>query len=194
DRSLALSRIASAATFSNQLDLASQAVVAASTSALEIPRGMVRDQRLIATVTAMLNLAETRLREGTTNMFLPEPTEGSPSALPKIDRNQMIRKAMDDWRRAAALSEHIGNPTYRNEMFFRVADSMGIGSQTIVVEFPKEESNGASKDKEKEKAGNAFDTAYGGLPDKILKGAADLAARIDRPVWHDRTLVTVATA
>jgi hypothetical protein len=192
DRSLALSRIASAATFSSQLDLASQAVIAASTSALEIPLGMVRDQRLIATITAMLNLAETRLREGTTNTFLPEPTGSSPSALPKMDRNQMIRKALDDWRRAASLSEHIGNPTYRNEMFFRVADSMGIGSQTIVVEFPKEESNGTSKENGKEASG--FDTSYAGLPDKILKDAADLAARIDRPVWHDRTLVTVATA
>jgi hypothetical protein len=188
ERSLSLSRIASAATFSNQLDLADQAVAAAAAAALEIGPGMVRDQRLISTVTAMLNLAESRLREGTTTVVLPETPDNSPSSAPRLDRNQLIRKAIVDWRRAADLAHKVDNPTYRNELIFHIADSMGVGSQTIIAEYPRIEPDDTSK------GGSGLDVSYEGLPDWILKDAAALATTIDRPVWHDRTLVTIATS
>src|SRR5262249_25457324 len=62
DRSLALSRVASAATFSSQLDLADQALIDASKAALETAPGLVQDQRLRSIISALMDLAEARLR------------------------------------------------------------------------------------------------------------------------------------
>jgi hypothetical protein len=185
ERSLTLSRIASAATFSNQLPMADQALADASGSALQIPEGMVRDQRLISIITALLYLGEAHLREGRADVTIPD-SPGSPAAQPKVDRVGLIRRARNDGRRAADLATRIGNPTYRSEMMYRVADGIAYGSQSIVNEFPRAES-GSGKDS------SGLDRSYESLPDQMLQEAANLAARIERPVWHDRGLVAVAS-
>jgi hypothetical protein len=205
DRSLALSRIASAATFSGQLDMAESALGDASSAGLLIPQGMVRDQRLISIITALMNLADARLREGRADAVPPsEPVPATPTPSPspaeaetapkaepiapvKLDRNDLIRRAQADWLRAADLSQRIGNPTYRSELMYRVADSMAYGSQTVVNEFP-------GSDPAARRGANGVNTSFEGLPDTLLQQAADLATRIDRPVWHDHALVTVTTA
>ena len=185
DRSLALSRIASAATFSNQLDLADKALTEASRAALEVKAGMVRDQRLMSIIYAEMYLAEAQLREGHIDATLPDNSPAA--ALPKTDRNQLIRRAATEWKRAATLAAQISNPTYKSEMTYRVADSMGYGSQTIINEFPKGDGGTVT-------AALGVNRSYGGLPDQLLQDAATLATTIDRPVWHDRALVQVATA
>lgn len=208
ERSLTLSRIALAVTFSGQLDMAETALQDASTAGLQIPQGMVRDQRLISIITALMNLAEARLREGRgeapVDLAPPSPAPSAPPApgaaaapppqppptappLPRADRNRLIRKAQTDWLRAADLAQRIGNPTYRSELIYRVADSMAFGSQTIVNEFPNPD--GAS-DRGAAEPSKLFD----GLPDRLLQQGASLSTRIDRPVWRDRALVAVATA
>ncbi len=99
----------------------------------------------------------------------------------------MIRRSEEDWLPRRALARRIGNPTYRSELMYKVADGMAYASQTIVNEFP-----GAEKDS----AGDphTVNSSFGGLPDKLLQQAADLAAAIERPVWHDRGLAIVAGA
>jgi len=188
ERSLTLSRIASAATFSNQLDLAEQASIEASEAGMLIPAGMVRDQRLVSIITALMNLAEARLREGRTDAGLgPEPADSPANPLPpKVNRSDLIRKAQVDWLKAADLAQRIGNPTYRVELMYRVADSMAFGSQTIVNEFPSDGGTGRNA--------NGLNTSFDSLPDALLQHAANLAARIERPVWHDRALVSVASS
>jgi len=182
DRSLALSRIASTATFSNQLDMAEKSVIAAADAALLIPQGLVRDQRLISTVTALLDLAEVRIRDG-----IESSTGGEPSGK-MMDRSDVIRKGQVDWKLAANLARRIQNPTYRNELMYKVADGMATGSQAIVNDFPKTDSSAT------EKSARGFDLSYSGLPDQILQEAATFANQIDRPVWHDRAMVSVSTA
>jgi hypothetical protein len=187
DRSLTLSRVASAATFSNQLALADEALVDAARAAMQLQDGLVRDQRLISIIAAQMNLAETRLRDGRLDMSAPDLTDTPAAPLPKVDRNGLIRAALSDWRRAAELSQRITNPTYRSELMYRVADNMAFGSQSVVNEFPQPAA-GPNRDS----AG--LDRSYEGLPDALLQDAANLSARIDRPVWHDRGLVAVASA
>ncbi len=198
DRSLALSRIAGAAVFSAQLDVAEKALDDATTAGMLIPAGLVRDQRLTSIITALMTLAEARLREGrgdtapppavdpaaTTKDAPAKPAEALP--LPP-DRNKLISLAQEDWLRAANLARKLGSPTYRSEMMYKVADGMAYASQTIVNEFPGADSgtDGGSK---------AINSSFGGLPDQLLKDAAALASAIERPVWHDRALVAVATA
>ncbi len=185
DRSLALSRLAGTATFSNQLDMAEKSVIAAANAALLIPQGLVRDQRLISTVSALLDLAEVRIRDGVDNS---STTEVAARGGKKIDRFDLIRKGQVDWKLAGDLALKIQNPTYRNELMFKVADGMAAGSQAIVNDFPKAEGGGGQK------SARGFDLSYSGLPDQILQHAAAYATLIDRHVWHDRAMVSVATA
>jgi hypothetical protein len=190
DRSLALSRIASAATFSNQLDMAETALIEASRAALQMTPGMVQDQRLMSIIVALMGLSEARLREGkpeATALPMTGVPPTTPAPLPKPAPATMIRLAETDFRRAAYLSERITNPTYRSEMMYRVAENMGYASQSIVNEYPRGEA-GSDKDS------RGMDQSYEGLPDRFLQEAADIASRVERPVWHDQGLVRVATA
>ena len=190
DRSLALSRIAGAATFSNQLDLADTALIDASNAALQMSPGMVQDQRLISIITALMGLGEARLREGkpdNTSQLFPTPTTPSVAPIPKIAPAKMIRLAQTDYRRAAFLAQKIGNKTYRSEMLYRVAENLSYASQSIVNEYPRV-SAGSDSD------AGGLNTSYEGLPDQFLQEAANVATRIERPVWHDQGLVRVATA
>jgi hypothetical protein len=98
-----------------------------------------------------------------------------------------VKLAQVDWLRAADLAQRIDNPTYKSELMYRVADSMAYGSQTVINEFP-------GSDPSADRSSGGLNTAFGGLPDKLLQQAATLASRIERPVWHDRALVAVATA
>jgi hypothetical protein len=201
DRSLALSRIASAATFSNQLEMADRALNDAADAALLMTPGLVQDQRLMSIVTALMNLAEARLREARTESSALElqaseaaerPGTAPPPLPRKEDRNRsigFIRQAEGEWRKASALAQRMGNPTYRSEMMYRVADSLSYGSQSIVNEFPR---SPGEADPGKDAAG--LDRSFGGLPDKLLQDAAALAAAIDRPVWRDQALYKVAQA
>ncbi|MFO0910608.1 MAG: hypothetical protein U0794_20060 [Isosphaeraceae bacterium] len=195
DRSLALSRIASAATFSNQLDVADGALNDASEAAMQMQPGLVQDQRLISIITALMGLGEARLREGLndTLAFDLSATPGEENkpapALPPVDRVKVVRGAQAEWRKAATLAAKITNPTYRNEMLYRVADGMGYGSQTIVNEFQR--AGDRPKDAT-EKSG--LERSFEGLPDQILEEAGSIATSIDRPVWHDQALLRVATS
>ena len=49
----------------------------------------------------------------------------------------MIPLARLEWRRAVYLAAIIGNPTYRNEMLYRVAESEAAGSGALASDFVK---------------------------------------------------------
>ncbi|MFO0953644.1 MAG: hypothetical protein U0835_21315 [Isosphaeraceae bacterium] len=199
DRSLALSRIASAATFSNQLDMADTALIDAYRAALQMTPGMVQDQRLISIVTALMGLGEARLREGKPDalgsLMPPAASEapgGKPAAQPALPAKPtpvaMMRLAQADFRRAGDLAARINNETYRTELMYRVAEAMSFGSQSIVNEYPRAAASGEKGES------TGLDTSYEGLPDQFLQEATRIASRIERPVWHDQALVRVATA
>jgi len=182
DRSLALQKLANAAIFSNQLALAHTALDEAARAGLQEPAPLVHDQRLISILTSYLTLAEAHLREGKADMTLPD-INGEATSQPKSDRTDLIRRASDEWQAAATLAGRLVNPTYRNELLYRVADSMAYGSQTIVNDFPAQNPNSA---------GNH--NPYAGPADRLLVDASTVARRIERPVWRDRALVSVASA
>jgi hypothetical protein len=191
DRSMALQRVANAAIFSNQLSLAHTALGEAAQAAVEEPARLVHDQRLIAIITTYMNLGEAHLREGKADLSLPDPSGGDAASSPKSDRLLLIRRASAEWQRAAALAGKILNPTNRSEMLYRVIDAMAFGSQTIVNEFPTRASGGNQ--------GAGTDSArseesFMGPAEGVLRDAATLAMRIERPVWRDRALVQVASA
>ena len=186
ERSLALSRVAGAAIFSGQLKIADEALTASADAARLMTPGLVRDQRLISIITALMSLAEANLREGKTDAAVPVE-ETDPKAPAKVDRSTLIRRAKAEWERAGDLVTLISNPTYLNEMVYRVAENIAYGSQTILLDFPTSEGENTS-----DKSG--LNTSFSGLPDALLVQAAQLAEKATRPVWHDRALVAIASA
>jgi hypothetical protein len=182
DRSLALQRVANAAIFSNQLVMAHTALGEAGQAGVQEPIPLVHDQRLIAIITTYMNLAEAHLREGK-DLSRPEFDVDS-KPLPRSDRALLIRRARAEWQRAVALARMIANPTYRSEMLYRVIDNMAYGSQTVLTDFTS-----APGDPNPESA-----DAYAAPADEILREAAAVVPLIERPVWHDRSLVAIASA
>jgi hypothetical protein len=185
DRSMALQRIANAAIFSNQLPMAHTALVEAAEAGLLEQNRLVHDQRLVAIVTTYSTLAEAHLREGKVDLSIPEfDNETDPNPIPKADHSILIRRAGAEWQRAATLSGQILNPTYKNEMLYRVVDAMSYGSQTIINDFPTQASSPAE----------TTTNSVSGPADQILRDAVDVAKRIERPVWRDRALVAISSA
>jgi hypothetical protein len=215
ERSLALQRIANGAIGANQLTLAHQTLeeAIAATSNVTIP--LVRDQRLIAIVTSLDFLAEALLREGNQIAVVPPPAEvdAKPEALPRrADSMVMIRTARLEWERGVYLASIIGNPTYRNEMLYKVAESQASGSVTIANEYiktPEPESlNGLPAPAERTEPGKtpavdvqsqnraklalAKNENLKKLADAILVDSFEDAKKIDRLIWKYRAMVRIA--
>jgi hypothetical protein len=192
DRSLALQRLANAAIFSGQLALAHSALIDAADSALQESNQLVHDQRLIAIITSFMNLGEAHLREGKIDLSLPEfstrAEADAKAAKPdanafNFDRTVLIRRASAEWDRAATLAGKLIDPTFPSEMLYRIVDTMSFGSQTIVNDFPTHRTGTDGQNE-----------SFADPADRILRDAADVSRRIDRPVWRDRALVAIATA
>ncbi len=101
------------------------------------PTPLVHDQRLIAIVTTLNNLAEAHLREGKTDLAAAEIDDGDAPPIPPARPHRPdppgagpSGDAPPPWPGRSAT------PTYRSEMLYRVVDNMAYGSQTIVNEFP----------------------------------------------------------
>jgi hypothetical protein len=193
DRALTLQRVANVAIFSNQLGLAHHALGEAAKSVFQVRDPLVRDLRLIALITALNNLSDAYIRDGKMDMSIPDmpELENAPAPLPKskVNRGETIGRAEIEWSRAAYLAARIGNPTYRSEMLYRVIDSQAFGSQTVVNEFPHAEPS-SSEAFVKRRTPDELDKRA----DKLLTGAAAMSRLIERPVWRDRALVSIATA
>jgi hypothetical protein len=144
ERSLALRQIANGAIASNQLVLAHKTLEEAITASSQVNVPLVRDQRLIGLVTSLTALTDALLRIGRENLtaLTPDQVAEAPGLEPLPKRPEstvLIRLAQLEWRRAVYLAEIIGNPTYRNEMLFRVAENEAMGSVSIANDFAQPE-------------------------------------------------------
>jgi hypothetical protein len=224
ERSLALQRIANGAIASAQLTLAHKTLEEAMAAAAEVKVPLVRDQRLIAIVTSLTNLSDALLRDRRENMsgaVAPEadaarpdavPPDGSkPEALPKaLDGTTLIRMARLEWQRGVYLASVISNPTYRNEMLYKVAESEASGSASIANESMKASEVDSLADRpapaapsEKDKplalddrarARQAKNDTLRQLADSILVSSFEDAKKIDRLIWKYRAMVRIALA
>lgn len=189
ERSLALQRIANSAISSNQLFMAHQILEDAVSSAVAVQTPLVRDQRLIAIVTSLTILNDALLREGQKGTLAPPPADLKPEAVPKRpDPGVLIRLARLEWNRAAYLAGLIGNPTYRNEMLYRVAESEASGSASIANEFIEDDLDPAKPDKARADRNKAYQTAA----DEELVDSYNVASKIERPIWRYRAMVRIA--
>ena len=142
ERSLALRQIANGAIASNQLVLAHHTLEEAITATSQVNVPLVRDQRLIGLVTSLTALTDALLRIGRENQTVLARDQEAEAAglepLPKRPESTvLIRLARLEWRRAVYLAEIIGNPTYRNEMLYRVAENEAMGSASSPTTSPR---------------------------------------------------------
>lgn len=219
ERSLALQRLASGAIASRQLFLAHQLLEEAITATSEVTIPLVRDQRLMKIVETITLLTDSTLLEGRRIMGESLGIDGDtkPDAIPKgaDDPEVLIRTAKLEWKRGVYLAELIGNPTYRNEMLYKVAESMASGSASIANEFVKADAQNppvtpppaaaAPKPGEPRPAADAgarreaaartrtADNAnYRKTADTILIESFEVATKIDRLIWKYRAMVRIA--
>ena len=215
ERSLALQRMANGAIFSGQLTLAHQLIEEAITATSDVTIPLVRDQRLIAIVTSLNTLTEHLLREGNQSLTVSPPVEADakPEALPKRrDSEVLIRMARLEWQRGVYLASIIGNPTYRNEMLYAVAESEASGSATIANEYmrapetdsqatlpaPAERTEPAKvptvddQTQNRARLATAKNETFRKLADAILIDSFEHAKKIDRLIWKYRANFRIA--
>lgn len=216
ERSLALQRIGNGAIASNppQWSLAHKTLEEAITATSEVKTPLVRDQRLIAIVTSLTFLTDGLLRVGREPMEKlgqMEPDIAGPEALPKkVDANVLIRLARLEWRRAVYLASIIDNPTYRNELLYKVSESEASGSASIANDYAvavelgsladrvptDDKTKGARRPNLDDQARDADATkaAFKNLADAILVDSFEDAKKIDRLIWKYRAMVRIALA
>ena len=102
ERSLSLQRIGATAILGDRLDLARETLDEAGKASLEVPVPLVRDQRLMGTITMMLNLTEALMRRGKDNLLPLDETELE-ARMPPVDRARLIRGLLEFWSRAVDL-------------------------------------------------------------------------------------------
>jgi hypothetical protein len=212
ERSLALQRIANGAIDCIQLNLAHRTLEEAITATSDVTIPLVRDQRLIALVTSLNSLTVAMLREGDQSLAMSLGADGDakPDALPKRpDSTVMIRMARLEWQRAVYLASIIGNPTYRNELLYKVAESEASGSATIAneylrklgtdlaVDLPSPGERPPSNvppgdDRTQNRAKLLKKATYSKLADAVLVDSFEVAKKIDRLIWKYRAMFRIA--
>jgi len=210
ERSLALQRIANGAIASNQLILAHQTLEEATTTASDVKVHLVRDQRLIALVTSLTALTNALLREGREALVPVEKTPPPEALSKRVDSNVSIRLARLEWQRAVYLAQLIDNPTYRNEMLYKVADSEASGSASIANEFvkplendppvseqpttntPRKAVETPKQVEERRRQKVAENENFKKQADSLLVDSFEVAKKIDRLIWKYRAMVKIA--
>jgi hypothetical protein len=172
-------------------------------------------------VETMTMLTDATLLQGrqTLNETANVDAAGKPEALPSGSNDPLvlIRTARLEWKRAVYLAEIIGNPTYRNEMMYKVAENMASGSASIANEFvkpatpaspsqnPPPPADPAPRQGEPRPAANATpprtatagakpedNQAYRQTADTILIESFEVAKKIDRLIWKYRAMARIA--
>ncbi len=195
ERSLALQRIAKGAIESLQLTLAHQTLEEAAKTVDSVTDPLVHDQRLIAIVTSLNTLTPVVLRVAIEERPRRDSDLAGPEASPKrMDTELIFRVARLEWKRAAHLAANIGNPTYRNEMLYRVVESEAAGSKSIADACAKASEAPISfgNTPEVPQGEDLRNDKFRKLADEILVEAFDIAKKIDRLVWKFRAEVQVA--
>jgi hypothetical protein len=182
-RAMAYERIARSAIFTSRFDQAHTALVDARQSALQEPMTMVRDQRIMATITTLLILAEAQVREGMTEELIADEARHSPGR-PFSDRRTWLQNAEGEWERAAELATRLNNKNFRTQILYQVVESQAGGSQMIANQLLRAT---LAKSNLMSQADPLSEAA-----DRDLVLAAAHARLIERPVWRDRALVAVA--
>ena len=206
ERSLALVRIAQTAIFSKQLDDAHRALFEASPAAVAAEQPLIRQQRTVAVIDALLNLAEERM-SATTDLLtgsdeppLPTPDSNNGSnnlgsaldgrtpaaALPDDSRKKRLQAALPEWALAVEMTRKIEDVTARTETLFRIVESEAYSSQRLVTD-PLRSSGTGRPDP------SSLPPDLRTYVDDLLANSARHARMIERPIWRNYATYSIVS-
>lgn len=185
ERALALNRTAKAKLFGRDYKQAHTALVEAAQAVIQVRPGLIRDLRLMAIITTLLDLAHEQIQEGLINDSISSGEEDTRPAKSLKDRMFSLTSARDEWRRAAYLAAIISNHNFRSEQLFKVAGTQAVESQSVA--HVAEKASTDRRDLEGQGPG-LLDFA-----DHLLLQAQGHAGLIVRPVWRDQALLDITT-
>ena len=201
ERSLALVRIAQTAIFSKQLDDAHKALFEAAPASLAERQPLVRQQRTVAVVDALLSLAEERMTV-TSDLLTgsdeapatPPPADANrgsnnpgasfdgrtpAAALPDESRRSRLQAALPEWALAVDLARQLEDMTARTEALFRIVESEAYSSQRLITDPIRPSSGGGRPDP------STLTPDLRSYTDELLASSARHAALIERPIWRN---------
>lgn len=167
----ALDRLARAEIFGNKLDEAIEAIKAAGETAATLPKGTIKNIRIVSLVTTSTNLSDGLIRES-----VEEDTE---------DRYAWVDKAKGVWQRAADLSDMITNPDLRSEMLSRIALDISEDAQTIAAKVSEYAQVNEIEKERKER--------YEAALDELFDLAIEINERVPMTVWRNEVAEKIAT-
>jgi hypothetical protein len=187
---LELTAEASKSTDLRELLLAHRGLERASEAALNERNRLRHDQLLVAVIKATDPLADALIREGFT--MPSRPADNRPQPFPGIEEiTTLPRLARLEWRRAAFLASQIINPTHRSEYQARVAEWMSRDSAHIVENVRRNQSTIDRLPDSRILDPQEIST-LDKLADDFLVEAANIALRIERPIWKHSALDRIA--
>ncbi len=184
ERSLALVRIARTSIFLGRPDLGHIAAFRAADDAEREPQDTIRDQRLLSVVQVALSLAEEHMREVSIIQSNAEGGDQLPAPI-NTDRKSNLERGRQEWDLAFRTSFRIKNRSARTESLYRVVESESLGSSSLVRE-PFRIVGGRPDPGKLPPMTRSFS-------DELLRSAIGHALLIERAVWRDRGLVTIAS-
>lgn len=188
ERGRILLQIARGAILNNQLRLAHRAIEDAATAAGDERNDLIHDQLVISIVTTAGLLSDGLLRESKPQIRLFPDEAADEKAPTRMTGDLAIRVARLEWRRAAHMAAQIRNPTYRSEYIARAVENMAVGSAVVALEYAVPPSERGPKVSDEQR------TAYADQADDILEEGAEIAQRIERPIWKNRAMERLAAS
>ena len=211
ERALALVRIAQTAIFSKQLEDAHIALFEAIPAALQERQPLIRQQRTVSVIDALLSLAEERMSSTTDllgaavdNPSLPPspPVDANPgsnnpggsfdartpvAALPDESRQTRLQVALPEWAMAVDMARRLEDVTARTEALFRIVESEAFSSQRLITDPIRGANVGGRPDP------SSLPPDLRAYTDQLLANSAQHAAMIERPIWRNYATYSIVS-
>ena len=190
DRAMAFERVARAKIFShrlgdNRLDEAHEAVVEGGKAARAVQDPLTRDIRLMNLVRTGLLLSDEFIRDSLINTtdLSDGPIKSEWSPRKRLD---FLIRAENERNTASQLAFRIDSSNLRSELLYEVVNNESQASQ--IVAQAALVTDGRRSDL------RGQEDMFNRMADRSLVIAANTSAKILKPIWRDRSMVSIAVA
>ena len=192
DRAQAFERVARSKIYAHRpgdtkLEDAQTAITEGGEAAVAVRDPLTRDLRLMNLLRTELLLADEWARDGMVDTSYSLGLNTRNPWTPQR-RLEWLSRAENSRNQAADLASRIESSNLRSDMMFRVVDNQSQGSQYIAQEAS------LTGDGEKRSDLKGLEAMIDRMADRGLVFAANNAARITKPIWRDRAMVSIAIA
>ena len=148
---------------------------------------------IIQLITTTSKLTNELIRPGDSIPLLDDDKKPKGAeALPRLrDPKQSVRLARLEWHRAAVLAGAMFNNGFRSQYLATVAEGMSKDSAAIIDKYVRPSDRSVMQG-EPAKTDPKDAKEFEEIADEFLTEAAEIAARIERPIWKNMALARTA--